>query len=65
MPKAERSAPRRDAAPIDQLVRRELRTLRAEVPGVGACLVATSDGRLVAEDAPDLEAPQTAALTSR
>jgi uncharacterized protein len=50
--------------PVAELVAERLRALRTEVKGVLACMVATSDGLLVAEDAPGLEAPQIAALTS-
>jgi hypothetical protein len=48
----------------EELVREELRGLRSELKDVLACVVATSDGLLVADDAPGLEAPQIAALTS-
>jgi uncharacterized protein len=65
---ARAAAAAREAAaeepPVHDLVREELRALRADVRGVLACMVATSDGLLVQEDAPGLEAPQIAALTS-
>jgi len=49
---------------VEEQVARELRRLREEIPGVLACLVATVDGLLVADDASELPAPQLAALTS-
>ena len=50
--------------PVEAQVLELLHGLRAEVTGVLGCLVATSDGLLVAADAPELEAAQLAALTS-
>ena len=52
------------AGSVEEQVARELHRLRQEIPGVLACLVATVDGLLVADDGSDLPAPQLAALTS-
>jgi predicted regulator of Ras-like GTPase activity (Roadblock/LC7/MglB family) len=49
---------------VEDEVAEVLRALRNEVKGVLGCLVATSDGLLIHEEAPDLQAPQIAALTS-
>jgi uncharacterized protein len=42
----------------------ELRTLRAAIKGIDGCLVATSDGLLIAHDLPDPEPARLAALVS-
>jgi predicted regulator of Ras-like GTPase activity (Roadblock/LC7/MglB family) len=49
---------------VTQLAEGHLCGLREEVPGVLACLIASSDGLLVAEQTQDLEPTRIAALTS-
>jgi uncharacterized protein len=51
------------SAAADQVLT-ELRALRAAVDGIEGCLVATSDGLLIAHDLPDPEPGRLAALVS-
>lgn len=51
-------------APADERVAHILADLRARVPEIQGCLVASVDGLLIAEDVGRLPGPQTAALTS-
>jgi len=47
---------------VADLLRAEFRQIRANVSGVHGCVVATSDGLLVAHDVPDLDSTDLAAL---
>jgi len=49
---------------VEELIHAQLQELRAQVPGVLACLVASSDGLLIAEQSGELEPTRMAALTA-
>jgi predicted regulator of Ras-like GTPase activity (Roadblock/LC7/MglB family) len=55
---------RKSRRSVEELVRTELKQIRAHVAGVRGSLVATSDGLVVAHDIPDVEPTQIAALAA-
>jgi hypothetical protein len=55
---------RKSRRSVEDLVRAELKQIRAHVAGVRGSLVATSDGLVVAHDIPDVEPTQIAALAA-
>jgi len=52
------------ALPVAELVARELRLIRSNVPGVRGGVTATSDGLVIGQDVHDLEPTQIAALVA-
>jgi uncharacterized protein len=54
----------REEPPVSDLITKELRSIRENVPGVRGSITATSDGLLVAEDLAGLEPTQIAALVA-
>jgi len=49
---------------VEELVLKELRSLRESVVGVYGCIVSTTDGLLVAHDTPNMEPERIAAIVA-